>query len=179
MRQFRLRALMAFVSACAAICFLVRLVFVEPNIAAERYIRSAPIQTIVRTEKHGEVWSNHVSYSVGRYGVSEFGSIRLAIRGSKFRGKSFSPVTLSNNAAFTGTGSGGATVSNDYEFSCYAIAGGGTYTFNGIKFQVVKGQLNLDGKTFDAVNTPHLIIVDKAGRILEVQKIGEAKSETR
>jgi hypothetical protein len=75
--KFSLKTLIVIVSICALPCLWFRQAFIVPNIAAERYIRASPIETKIHDGQNGEKWSDRISYSVGRYGVSEFGNIRL------------------------------------------------------------------------------------------------------
>jgi hypothetical protein len=180
--KYSLRSLIIVVSICALGCLYFRQAVIVPNIAAERHIRASPIKTRIREAENGEKWSDRVSYSVGQYGVSEFGNIRLAIRGGRFSGNSSSSVSLSNNLTFNGVGGGSSTgtgVTGSHGFTAYAIAGGTTCTFNGIPFDIISGKLILGGKEFDALGPPSVIVVDKNGRVESVHGISRPETISR
>jgi hypothetical protein len=138
--------------------------FVWPTINAESFIRDRPVQTQIELQDDGTtILSDRITYCLGDYGITEFGNIRLAIRGCTFTGKSSGGICISNNWTFAG-GAGSSGVGN----RCFAfkeIPGGTLCTFGGLTLEIKHGVLKLLGKEFVVDGNDRLIIVDESGKI--------------
>lgn len=139
-------------------------VFVRPTINAESFIRNRPVHTQIELQDDGAtILSDRFTYCLGDYGITEFGNIRLAIRGCTFTGKSGGGICISNNLTFAG-GSGSSGVGNRC-FTYAGIPGGPLCTFGGLTLEIKHGVHKLLGEEFVVDGNDRLIIVDESGKI--------------
>ena len=167
MPRFTLRTLFLAVLVCAIFCAAVLFLYIRPNANAELNIRNSPIQISVRVDEYGTVTSDRKTYSIGQYGVTEFGTIRIAVRGCTFPGKSSGGLTLASRFA----GGNGSTGVGNRRFVHNRIVGGSQCTFADINFTIIDSELKILGKTFAANEEPILILVDRDGKIESVDVI--------
>ena len=159
----------------AVLCLLFCYVSIWPATQAENFVRNAPIQTIAEPRDDGSVSSRRITYCMGRYGVTEFGNIRLAIRGCTFTGESSGGLSLANNSKIGG--GGGSTGVGNRRFTSRGIPGGTSCTFGGFSFDITHGRLKLLGKTIDVAGPPQVVIIDESGQVESVTKIGPQQNE--
>ncbi len=145
-------------------------VFVWPKIHAESFIRNHPVQTQIEVnDDRTMVTSNRITYCLGDYGITEFGNIRLAIRGCTFTGKSSGGICVANNVSFAG--GGGSTGVGNRRFTADGIPGGTLCTFGGLTLEITHGRLKLLGEEFVVDGDDRLIIVDESGKIESISII--------
>ncbi|MBM81176.1 MAG: hypothetical protein CMJ78_11360 [Planctomycetaceae bacterium] len=140
-----------------------------PCTADQRTLIRNPLTTTITQHQNGSITSTRETYSVGEYGTTDFGKIRLAIRGSSFSGRSKSSVVLSSNETYSTSRS--STGTGKRKFTAQRIDGGTECTFGGLIFQFVDGKLLLCGQEFDAADKPTLIIVNESKQIESVALI--------
>ena len=169
MPKFSLRTLLAAVLVCAVLSAVIHFLVFQPNINAEFHVRNAPVQTVVRIDDNGIATSERRTYSIGQYGVTEFGSIRLAVRGNTFSGESSGGVTFASQFA----GGGGSTGVGNRRFTHDGIVGGSKCTFGGLTFTIINSELQILDKKIAANAEPTLILVNKMGEIETVRGIGK------
>lgn len=122
------------------------------------------IQTTTEVRRGGDVVSNRITYSVGNYGVTEFGNVRLAVEGKPFSGRSSGFLLLATKSSdgsdiFSRTGVG------NRRFENRTIAGGSACKFAGLSFEIFHGKLRLLDRTVPVDDKPKLIIVNSKGKI--------------
>lgn len=169
MPKFSLRTLLAVVVVCALLAAAVNFVFIRPNADAEFHIRNAPIQTLTRTNGIGTVISDRVTYSIGQYGVTEFGNIRLAVRGCTFSGESKGGITLASQYA----GGGAATGTGNRRFAHDVVIGGSKCSFGGLSFSIIDSELRILDKKIAVNKEPTLVLVNSLSEIETVCGIGK------
>lgn len=105
-------------------------------------------------------------YPLGDYSVVEFANTRIAVRNSPSAGWSGSgSVVIDTTSDATGyCGSHG-------QFSCTAIQGGCHCEFGKLKFDIIHGQLQLSGQTFDVISHSQAIVLDRTLAIESVHSI--------
>jgi len=117
-----------------------------------------------------EVASPRCSWSVGDYGVTDIGHLRLVFEGLPFSGSSSSGwLILATTSSSVGK-SGSFGVGNR-AFEYEPIPGGSRCRFGGATFEIVGGQLTLAGTTVDATGVPSLVLVGKDRKIREVRPL--------
>ena len=156
------------ISACAVLCAVAHFLFIRPNAIGEFHVRNSPIRTAVLTDENGIVTSNRKTYSIGNYGVTEFGSIRIAVRGRTFSGESSGRIILASKFA----GGGGSTGVGNRRFTYDEIVGGSQCTFAGLKFTIIDSELEILGKKIAANGEPTLVLVNSLGEIEGLHTIG-------
>ena len=169
MPKFSLRTLFAAVVVCAILSAIAHFLFVRPNINAELHIRNAPIQTIVRVDDRGFATSERKTYSIGQYGVTEFGNVRLAVRGCTFSGESSGGILFASQFA----GGGGSTGTGNRRFTHDGIVGGSRCTFGGLAFSIVDSELRILDEKIPANGEPTLVIISRLGETEAIDVIGK------
>lgn len=162
-KRLRLVATCTFVFALA--------MFVWFQIHAEVFIRFAPVSSAVVKMPDGTLRTKRITFCVGKYGVSEFGNIRLAFRGCTFRGESSGELVLANNRRTGGNWGISLTEVGNVRFTNEIIPGGSRCTFGDLTFEIRHGALDLLGQSFDVTGRPLLLIVDTHGRLESVNQI--------
>ncbi len=153
-------------------CFVLGLMLINV-LYAEYHVRFARTSTgMTREDVYGgeRIMAETSSYSTGMYGVHEIGNTRLSVRGYLFPGSSGQGglVLYSPNLGpgWSGSGTAGRLVTTEI-----GIPGGALCTFGPISYQVIFGQLHIDGKAFDLLSGSQSIILDQTGRIISVHSI--------
>jgi hypothetical protein len=116
-----------------------------------------------------DVHSTWHTFSVGSYGVTDIGNLRLAFEDLRFSGISSGGVVLATEG--TMTGGGGSSGVGNCRFESEGIPGGTRCTFGGITFDLVDGKLNLGDKSIDATGPPSLVVIGVDRRICEVKPL--------
>lgn len=123
-----------------------------------------PIQTSITVRQNGQLVSKRMTYSIGDYGICEFGNVRLAVKGKPFSGRSSGTLLISTNSnAFSG--SSGRTGVGNRRFEHTAIPGGSSCKFGGLSFDIVNGKLKLLDVSVSVDGKPTLIVVNAEGKI--------------
>jgi len=115
--------------------------------------------------------TRRVTYNIPGYGVTEIGNLRLAWRGAAGDLDSSSGICI--DRPDTPNGSSNSTGVGRSRFAVKTIPGGSRCYFNNMTFDVVHKTLILDGKEFDVLGPPTLIIIGKDSHIESVRQIGE------
>ena len=123
----------------------------------------SPIPTNVPV-RQGGVLSNRVTYSVGNYGISEFGNVRLAVEGKPFSERSSGSLLLDSKSNKVSKRFG-VTGFGKRRFEYKGIMGGSSCKFGGLSFDLVHGKLRLLDDSFPVADKPTLIVVDSKGEI--------------
>lgn len=168
--RFSIRTLLIATAAGAILSFGIARLFVWPKVQAEAFIRNRPVQTQIELQRGGtRMTSDRITYCVGNYGVTEFGNIRIAVRGCTFSGESSSIISLANDHRTPG-GGGGTGVGNS-RFTAKGIPGGSRCTFGGLTFEITNGKLKLLDQQFAVDAKDRLILIDELGRIESISTI--------
>lgn len=141
-----------------------------------RDLSSTEVQGLLTSPLHFRTWtsdgalhSDRTTYSVGSYGVSEFGSVRIAIDGRPWKGGwSRGSVRLTSTES-PGGHSGASGVGNS-RFTERTTATGSECTFGGLSFSIEHGKLRLCGQEFEVTKEPKLVVVQD-GNIKSVVSI--------
>lgn len=168
--RFSIRTLLISTAAAALLSLSIARLFVWPEVQAELFIRNHPVQTHVEVHDSTTMASDRITYSIGNYGVTEFGNIRLAIRGCTFGGESSGRICLANNLKFSG--GGGSTGVGNRRFTTKGIPGGTRCTFGGLTFNVEYGILSLLNQQFRIDAKDQVIVIDQFGKIEATATIG-------
>ena len=132
-------------------------------------LETFPLKSAVST--HGsEVTSQRYIWSVGNYGVTDIGHLRLVFEDLPFSGSSSSSSLTLATTSTSGGGRGSSGVGKR-QFQYESIPGGTRCRFGGATFQIVGGQLTLDGTTVDATGVPSLVLIGKDRKIREVRPL--------
>ena len=123
-----------------------------------------PIQTSTTVRQNGHLVSKRITYSIGDYGICEFGNVRLAVKGKPFSGRSSGTLLLSTNSNAFSKNSGRTGVGNR-RFEHTAIPGGSSCKFAGLSFDIVNGKLKLLDASVSVNGKPTLIVVNAGGKI--------------
>ena len=169
--RFSIRTLMLLTVGAALTLLGIARVFAWPKIRSESFIRNHPVQTQINVhDGRKTIYSNRITYCLGDYGITEFGNIRIAIRGCTFTGRSSGGICLANDLSFEGGGS--STESGNSRFTESEIPGGSLCTFGGLMFEIINGKLKLLGEEFLVDGHDRLIIIDESGKIESSSIIG-------
>ena len=109
--------------------------------------------------------SNRVTYSVGNYGISEFGNVRLAVEGKPFSGRSSHGSLLLDSKSTKVSKRFGVTGFGKRRFEYKGIMGGSSCKFAGLSFDIVHGKMRLLDDSFPVADKPTLIVVNSKGEI--------------
>ncbi len=142
---------------------------VAPRRFAEVAIRTKPTQTKFVVESNRFFRTLHATervYPLGDYSVLEFANTRIAVRNNPSTGWSGSGSVVIDTTS-DATGYGGS----HGEFSCTAIQGGCHCEFGKLKFDIIHGELNLSGQTFDVKTLSQAIVLDRSLAIESVHSI--------
>jgi hypothetical protein len=150
--------------------------FLAPNYRQWRSARDLeeletfPLKSAATTTG-SEVSSARYTWSVGRYGVTDIGNVRLVFEELPFSGASSSGhITLATTSTSSRGGSGSSGVGNR-QFEYESIPGGTRCRFGGATFEFVGGKLTLAGTTVDVTGVPSLVLVGKDRKIREVKPL--------
>lgn len=162
-----------FVGGPAWVVFSVMLV---GGLYVEYHIRCAKTSTRLWPEsRFGEedvILATTEEYSIGLYGVKEIGNSRLAIRGYIFPGATgggeFFLYALNQGEGWSSSASTTWLSSSER-----GIPGGAHCTFGPVSYDIIFGQLHIDGKAFDLLSSSQSIIVNRVGKVLSVHKLPE------
>jgi len=167
MPRFSLRSFLLVTALLAAGIGLVA----RPYWQATTYVRHRPISTLIVERPDGTIVATSMAYSMGDYGIMEFGNTRLAIRGYTFPVASRLHVLVLKTDSLNGSSWYSCTTAGKSSISLTGIPGGTACKFNDISFSVISGRLQIDGKTFDALNQAQAVIVDESGKFIEVHDL--------
>jgi hypothetical protein len=152
--------------------------FLAPNYREWRSARDLedletfPLKSAATTSG-SEVTSARYTWSVGRYGVTDVGNVRLVFEDLPFSGSSSSGHIRLATTSTSGGGGGSSGVGNR-QFQYESIPGGTRCRFGGASFEIVGGKLTLAGTTVDAAGVPSLVLVGKDRKIREVRPLKPA-----
>ncbi|MCW1887066.1 hypothetical protein OKA04_20175 [Luteolibacter flavescens] len=120
-----------------------------------------------------EITGGRETWSLGSYGITDLGNLRLAFEDLPFSGSSSSgALVLATDS--THVGGGGSTGEGNRTFDHESIPGGTRVHFGGATFEIVGGKLTLADKTVDVTGPPSLVIIGKDRRIREVRPLKPA-----
>ncbi|MCW1922461.1 hypothetical protein OKA05_07835 [Luteolibacter arcticus] len=117
-----------------------------------------------------DITSPRHTWSVGNYGVTDVGHLRLVFEDLPFSGTS-SSGSLTLGTKSSGGGGGGSSGVGNRTFEYDSIPGGSRCRFGGATFEIVGGQLTLAGTTVDATGAPSLVLIGKDRKIREVKPL--------
>jgi len=108
------------------------------------------------------------TYSMGDYGITDIGNIRIAVRGLPFGGKSSSSIRIKNipEAGRSSTGSGNRRFTVTYD---EAVA---TCTFGPLSFTISGSKLCIGERRFALGKTRQVIFVSPEGKIEGILTLG-------
>jgi len=134
-------------------------------------LETMPLTSIV-SESSSEITSTRRTFSIGSYGVTDVGNLRLAFEDLSFSGSSSGVVTLATDSTSKGGGGHtGVTGVGKRRFEERSIPRGMQCKFGGVTFEFIDGKLNFGGKIIDATGSPTLVLVGANREILEVKPI--------
>ncbi|MFK7852156.1 MAG: hypothetical protein AB8D78_14360 [Akkermansiaceae bacterium] len=150
--------------------FAVYLPKIREKEAAEnlKQLESLPLKTRI-TISGDEIYSTRHTYSLGDYGVTEIGRLRLVFIDLPFSGNSSSGVTLATEENMSG--GGGHTGVGNRRFEVEGIPNGSECSFGGATFEFIDGKLNFDERVIDAVGKPSMVLIGEDRKILEVKPL--------
>jgi hypothetical protein len=169
MLQSSLRSTLRWTAALALLFGIASMLVFAPRRFAEASVRTKPTQTKFVVESNRFFKTLHATerdYPHGDYSVVEFANTRIAVRNSPRIGWSGSGSVVIDTT-HESTGYGGS----HGEFSCTAIPGGCHCEFGNLKFDIVHGQLQLSGQTFDVKTHSQAIVLDRSLAIESVHSI--------
>ena len=127
-----------------------------------------PLKSIVTvTEK--SITSTRHTFSVGTYGVTDVGNLRLAFADLSFPGTSSGGVTLATDS--TSSGASGHTGIDNRRWEEEGIPHGSRCKFGGVTFEIVDGKLSFGGESIDAMGQPTLVLIGTNREILELKPV--------
>ena len=170
-RKFSLKSLLLIVGIASIFCAAGYYAWVAPNLSAEKYIRTQlPLTEVESKEGSPRVTSSRYTYCLGRYGITDIGKLRIAIRGCTFTGSSSGSVVFLSGPNDP-LSLGGSTGTGNRRFDHQGIPGGTAIEFGGHAFKIVEGVFQFDGQEHSAIDKPILIIIDEKGSIESVSDI--------
>lgn len=116
-----------------------------------------------------KITSTHHTFSIGSYGVTDVGNLRLAFADLPFSGSSSDSITLATDS--TSSGGGGSTGVGNRKFEVKGIAHGSQCKFGGVTFEIVDGKLNFDEESIDVTGQPSLVFVGANRKFIKVKPI--------
>jgi len=129
-----------------------------------------PLKSSISVSGKRTTSSRH-TFSVGRYGVTDVGNLRLVFAELPFSGSSSSSsITLATDS--TKDGRGGRSGAGNRRFETKQIPHGSECTFGGVTFKFVDGKLTFGEETIDATGPPTLVLIGANRKILETKMLG-------
>lgn len=116
-----------------------------------------------------DITSTRHTFSVGSYGVTDVGNLRLAFEDLSFSGSSSGGVTLATDS--TSSGGGGHTGVGNRRFEVNGIPHGSQCKFGGVTFKLVEGKLVFGGESIDATGQPSLVLIGPNRELVEVKPL--------
>ncbi len=164
MPKYSLRTLL-FLTAVAAIVVMIWMI---PSQRAANHVRRARTTTEITSVDEKSIGATTKEYSIGNYGVIEFGKTRIAVLGYTFPGASGSGglQLKSDHGGWSSSGSAGKLST-----SFVGVQGGTRCQFGSVNFDIIDGWLSVGGKKFDVINKAESIILDTNGEVLSVHEI--------
>ena len=132
-------------------------------------LEASPLKSKLSMRGNGKVVSTRHTYSMGSYGVTDVGSIRLVIQNLPFSGSSKSSLTIQTVASESGWR--GSSGTGNRRFETVGIPGGSKCIFGGIEFQFTNSKLKVGDKTIDASGEATLVLIGEDREVVEIKKM--------
>jgi len=155
--------------AAAVIVFLCTVILYYPKwkrARERRQLLSLPLKSTCQMISPGEVIGTRITFSLGSYGVSDIGNLRLAFEDWSFSGESSSSLTIKSESTESG-GSGTSGVGRRRFFDEF-VDGAELCQFGGVDFQIRDGFLFYRDKKINLIEGKTIVIVGGNKQIKEV-----------
>jgi hypothetical protein len=135
---------------------------------AEDQVRTRPITTTIKVVDDKTIVASTQQYSIGSFGVLDFGKTRIAVRGYSSPGQSgSSTLNIKSDSVGWSVQSSMGRLSTSFT----GVKGGTRCRFGTVNFDVLDGWLIVGEQRFDVLNKSQCLVVDESGSVLSVHDL--------
>ncbi|MGJ8655975.1 MAG: hypothetical protein ACSHX6_05935 [Akkermansiaceae bacterium] len=163
---------MPFVIAGLVVLFLPKMRDLQDAKVYQKLVEM-PLKSKISTHRDGQVVGSRHTFSMGEYGVTDVGNLRIVIKNLPFSGSSKSSVVVKTDVK--NSGRRGASGVGNRRFETFAIPGGSRCIFGGMEFQFTNSELHVGGEVIGVTGPPTLVLIGEDRAVIEIREINIAQ----